>query len=444
MPTATHFGSEAGTVEATPDPSATPPTAAELVITTLKKFWAERRFLGTLMIAGLVVSVIVCLILPPQYESTTVLIPSESAGSNPLAMMGGGGSLQNMVAAASNLGDLVGSRTPSAMFVAILRSRTVADRMIDHFDLLKRYHTRSREAARKDLAAQTSIGEDRRNGLLTITVTDSDKYQAAAMAQAYVDELNHLNSELNVGAAHRQRVFLEGRVAQVKTELDDAQKELAAFSSEHGVFSVDEQSKALMETAARLQGQIAAAEAQLDGLEQVYSSSNVRVQEARGRLAGLRQQLAKLRGAPGNADTGSGDLEGFPSLGKLPSLGVTYVDLWRKNKVLNVVFEVLTQQLELARVEEAKEFPTVKVMDPPNIPEYRTRPKRRTIVLFSGLGALLAGMLWILGRDRWAEVDPAHPIKRFLVELAEAVWSSALVLRLRAQVERLGRRSEPS
>ena len=424
---------------------ALPAPPIEVVLRTCRQLWDERRFCLRLLLAALAGSVMVSLLLPPTYESTAVLIPSEPPTIGAMAKMG---SLGNIASLATGGGELLGMRTPDARFVAILQSRTIADRLVERFGLMKIYGATLRESARQSLANRTFIVGDRKTGLIILTVQDRDRYRAAQIVEGYVSELDRLSSELNIGAAHRERLFLEERVAVIKGQMDSAAEKLASFSSSHAVMAVDEQAKTMMESAARLQGQITALEAQRQGLEQIYNPNNVRVRQIAAQIASLKRELGQLRGFTPALD---GSPELMPSFAALPALGMTYLNLWRENKILNAVFEVLTQQLELARVEEAKELPTVRVLDRPNIAELRVRPRRKMIVFISCLLSLILSASWILARERIRTMDDQHPIKSLYVELSENFARSRTANRmrrvhriLRRGLKRFGNRENPA
>jgi capsule polysaccharide export protein KpsE/RkpR len=310
-------------------------------------------------------------------------------------------------------GDLLGLKSTSAIFVGILRSRTVQDRLIQQFDLRKLYGVQRIENARAQLEDHTTISEDRKSGIITIRVTDSDPQRAAALAQAYVKELNRLVAELSTSAARRERVFLEGRLKAVKEELDQASREFSQFASKNTTIDIKEQGRAMVEAAATLSGQLIAAQAELEGLRQIYTDNNVRVRAIQARVAELKRQLNKLGGDAPDAPAApsDGEVSMYPSIRKLPLLGVTYSDLFRRTKINEVVFEMLTQQYELAKVQEAKEIPTVKVLDVPVIPENKSFPPR-LFILFSGT-VLSMGLAtaWVLADARWREMDPLAPEK---------------------------------
>jgi len=393
--------------------------------TTLERvrlLWERRRFLVGAAMTGLLFGTVLAFLVPKRFESTTQLMPPDSQSSSGMAMLAalsaktGGG----LGAAA---GDLLGVKSSGALFIGILRSRTVEDRLIERFSLKKIYGARLEESARQKLAQNTSISEDRKSGILTITVTDGDPKRAAAIAQAYVEELDRLVSQLSTSSARREREFLEDRLKSVQVDLETAEKEFSQFASKNGAIDIKEQGRAMVEAAATLEGQLIAAKSELEGLKQVYTDSNVRVRATRARIAELQDQIAKLGGkgeSTSSATATQGDLL-YPSIRKLPLLGVTFADLYRQTKVQEAVFEALTQQYELAKVQEAKETPSVKVLDEARVPEKKSFPPRLTIMLFCTFLALVGAAFTTLGKTRWQEMDSQDPRKLFAQEVFQTV-----------------------
>jgi uncharacterized protein involved in exopolysaccharide biosynthesis len=164
-----------------------------------------------------------------------------------------------------------------------------------------------------------------------------------------------------------------------------------------------------------------AAEAQRQGLEQIYTPNNARVRSVQANIDELRRQLNKLGGTGAAPDGSSGESSLYPSIRELPLLGVSYFDLYRRVKIQEAVFETLTKQYELAKVQEAKEIPTVKVLDPANYPEKKAFPPRSLIALSGIVVAFFYGVLLILGRQHWNQIDPADPVKVFLTGVADDV-----------------------
>jgi capsule polysaccharide export protein KpsE/RkpR len=323
-------------------------------------------------------------------------------------------------------GDLLGTHDAGAVFADMLRSRTVEDRIIARFDLRKEYGARYWESARKMLAARTVIAQDRKSGVITITVTDHDPHRAAQLAQSYVEELDRIAAEVNTSAARRERVFIEQRLKTVKQDLDTASQQFSEYSSKNATLDIKEQGKATVEAAAVLQGHLIAAQSELEGLEQIYTISNIRVRTLKARVDELQRQLKKVGGDASNpASANSSPDQEFPSIRQLPLLGVRWTDLYRETKIQETVYELLTQQYELAKIEEAKETPVVKVLDVAVVPERKSGPPRLLLMLFGTVLVLVAASGWVLGNAAWHLVDSEEPRKKLAQDIGAkcmALW----------------------
>ncbi len=223
----------------------------------LRLLWNHRRFFLRAGALGLIASTLIAFLIPKSYTSTARLMPPDSQSNSGMAMMaalaaknpGGFGSLA---------GDLLGVKSSGALFVGVLGSQTAQDRLIQQFDLRKVYGTRLITDARTKLNENTSISEDKKSGIISISVADRNPERAAALANAYVDELNSLVSELSTSSAHRERVFLEERLKVAKQDLDDASNQLAQFSSKNNTLDIQQEGKAMLDVAANLAGQLVA------------------------------------------------------------------------------------------------------------------------------------------------------------------------------------------
>jgi uncharacterized protein involved in exopolysaccharide biosynthesis len=378
--------------------------------------WGRRRLLLRWTIRGLLASIVLALLIPKRYESTTRIIPSDSQSSGPMAMlaaMGGKGSTLGMLA-----NDLLSVKDPSGSFIGILQSDTLLDRLIDRFDLRKVYWDHYMLDARKDLKRFSDISQDHKTGIITIAVTDRDPKRAAALGQAYVEELDRLVAQLSTSSARRERIFIEGRLTTVKQDLDNAAEQFSQYASKNTTIDVPAQAKAMVEAAATLQGQLIAAQSELEGLEQIYTPNNVRVRSLQARIGELKRQMGKMGGdsTPPSADGPKSD-ELYPSIRQLPLLGVRWADLYRETKIQETVYEMLTQQYEMAKIQEAKEIPTLKVLDVAAVPEKKSSPPRAVIVIIGTLFSLALASAWIVSRSRWDQMDPQDPRKQLSQEV---------------------------
>ena len=300
------------------------------------------------------------------------------------------------------------------------------DHLVAQFNLKRAYWERRIEDARRDLEDNTDISVDRKSQIVTIKVTDGDRDRAAAMARMYIDELNRAVAEVSTSSARRERIFLEGRLQEVKADLESAEKDFSQYASQNTAIDIKEQGKTMVAAAATLQGQLIASQSQLEELRQIYTSNNIRVRALQARITELRTQLDKIGGKGESSPAAAGPEKDslYPSIRRLPLLGVAYADLYRRVRVQETLFETLTQEYELARVEEAKEIPTVKVLDAPDIPEKKSWPPRLLIVALGTVLSIFIAVGCVLGSAKWEKIDPQDPGKALAEEVIATVKSN--------------------
>ena len=392
----------------------------------LRLFWNERGHILRMAAYIGMLTLAMGLLTPNSYRSTTRLMPPENqSGAAGLAALLAGkpGSADIGLLA----GNMLGMKSTGATFVAILQSRTAEESIVDQFDLTSVYgsprlHLRvSKDNAIKELEHSTEIGEDHKSGVITISVVNSDPKLASQLAHAYVDQLNRLIAGLSTSAARREREFLEQRLTEVMKDLQDASRELSEFSSKNATLDPKEQGRAMVGAAASLEGELIASESQLKGLEAIYTTNNVRVRSLRARIDELKKQLGNVSGGTSTTITPPGEAANpdmvFPSMRQLPFLGAAYADLFRRAKTQETVYELLTQQYEIAKVEEAKEIPTVRVLDTADVPRLKWGPHRVLWVLLGTIVGLLVGCVWVIAIDRWNHCGSHNPYKILLSEV---------------------------
>jgi len=405
-------------------PEEDPRMRREHQVLQLRLLWENRGFLLRVFVWSVLISGLIVLLIPNHYEAVERLMPPDSQsgmGAAMLSALTGRGTTAGLGAIA---GDLLGVKNSGALFVGILGSRTVQDRLIEEFDLRKVYGESKMEDARKKLTKHTSITEDRKSGIISIEVTDHDAKRAAEMAKAYVNELDRLVAQVSTSSARRERIFLEGRLTAVKEELGTSAHKFSDFASKNTAIDIPAQGKAMVEAAAVLQGQLIAAESELSGLETIYTDQNVRVRALRARVSELRAQLGKLGGNANPSlasSTGNDPVAMYPTIRQLPVLGVTYFDLYRQTKIEETVYELLTQQYELAKVQEAKEIPSVKVLDAAIVPTKKSFPPRLLFTAIGGLVGVICAAAWLFTKRRWTAIDPQDPGKQFALEVFETL-----------------------
>ena len=390
--------------ESAPGPS----TGADATwVSNVDFLWANRQIVVRTSALALVLGAVIALVLPNQYESSARILPPEQATGSAamLAALTGKGSAMNGVASLAN--GLLGGHGNVELFISLLRSGTVGGHLIDRFQLQHVYGNRYVEDTAKRLAHNTTISDDPKSGVITIVVEDTDRGRARDMAQAYVDELNALVVRVNTSSARREREFIEQRLQTVGRDLQQAQVEMSEFSTKNAAIDIKEQTRAMVDSGARLQGQLIASESELDSLQQIYGDQNVRVRAAEARVSTLRRELERESDGKGlqPSNQTSEETQPYPALRQLPALAVPWENLYRRVRIQETVYEMLSAQYETARIEEAKSVPTVSVIDPPGWPERKSSPHRLIIALASALLAFVAASLFLLAQRSWLSVD---------------------------------------
>ena len=313
--------------------------------------------------------------IPKTYLSKTVFVPPQQQQSAAAAAISQLGALSGLAGAAA------GIKTPADQYLALLQSMTVADRLIDEFDLMKVYDVEYRFKAREALTRNVRMTLGKKDGLITIEVEDESAQRAASMANRYVEELRLLTSRLALTEAQQRRVLFETQLKQTRDRLTKAQQVLQASGFTEEALKAD--AKASAEGYARLRAEATAAELRLQALRRGLADTTPEVQQALSTVGGLRTQLARLAEAS--------DLTG----------ATDYVSKFREFKYQETLFELLARQYELARVDESREGALVQVVDEAKPAEHKHRPLRALIAAAATLASLILIAGFLLARQAW-------------------------------------------
>lgn len=323
-------------------------------------------------------------LMPKTYLSSTVLLPPQQQQSAAAAALSQLGALSGALGAATGL------RSPADQYVALLQSATIADRVIDAFELMKVYEVEFRFQARRELSANARISAGRKDGMITIEVEDTDAQRAADMANRFVDELRNLSNTLTLTEAQQRRAFFEQQLAQTRDRLTTAQKALEASGFNQGALRAD--ARAAAEGYARLRAEVTAAEVRLQTMRRQMSDSAPEVGAAAATVAALRTELGRLT-SPATARDGNAD----------------YIGRYREFKYQETLFDLYARQFEIARMDESREGVLIQVVDPARPAEWKTRPKRANIGVTTVLLSFMALAAYVMLRDRMSRNSPGAP-----------------------------------
>ncbi len=363
----------------------------ELLATIIKR----RRLVYVNVIVVGIASLIVSLLLPKWYKAEAIILPPMHESFS----LGLGGALGEL--AGSMLGpsgyELPMLASRADVYETILKSRRVSQEVIHRFDLIKVYKSDNVDLALREIQnhLKTEVGRD---GSLKVSFEAKKNPQLAAdVANHYVATLDRINQETSQSKAKNTRVFIEERLDAAKKDLARAEIALKEFQEKNNTLSLPEQTRAAVEGAAQLVGELTALRIQLGVMSAEMSPNHAQVQEVKNRIRQIDKMLLEIKtGSP--AGSSSVDELMIP-LQKVPELGLQYARLYRELKIQEVIFELLTQQFEQAKIREMEDTPTLQVLQQATPPILKSRPKRIVVILVCVFFALIVSLGIILFAD---------------------------------------------
>ena len=351
----------------------------ELVrIILLRKIVIAAFVLSLAVVAG-----IVAFVINPVYTAEATFLPPNSLSA--------GTSLQSaQFGALGGAGGLLGIKDPSMIYVGILESRSVADELIQEFNLQSVYKTEKLSATEKTLAAHTKFipGKD---SLIGIAVEDTDPRRAADMANAYLKALSKQNDRLVLTEAGQRRAFFEQQLEKEKNQLADAEVELSRTQQQTGLISPSGQAQVQINTIAQTRAAISSREIQLSAINQGETAQNPEVIRLRSEIGELKAQLSQLENS--SAKGGPGDV--MVPTSKVPELSLEYIRKEREVKYHEALFELLLRQLESARLDESHSAPLVQIVDAAVVPDHKSWPPHALLVLLGAFIGAVFGLAWV-------------------------------------------------
>lgn len=326
----------------------TPPEAPFLTVLR-DQFWVIAR--NAVIVA--VVIVAASFLVHDTFTASSVMLPPDQDSEL--------GSLLSGLAGSPALSRAFGfdATTKTNLYLGVLQSRHVQDKLIEQFQLQKVYKQPDREKTEKMLRAHTAIMTTNEE-FIRVSVTEPDPKRAADLANAYVTELDRFlqeNSNLN---ARRRREYLDTRLEDAHATLQKAENQLRDYLVSHRIPAVSTDGAA--EAVGDLMAQKASREIELGTLTRISRQANPRAEQLQSELTQIDAQLARI--PPATTDAGR---------------------LVREVKIQEKILLVLTEEREAARLQEMRNTSTVQVVDAAVPPVHKSAPKRGLL----GVGALL-------------------------------------------------------
>lgn len=357
---------------------------------SLLKHWRvlseSRKMIAAVTISAFIVAVIVSLVIPKQFKATASVLPPQE--ENLLSAAAGLSKIPSIAGLSSSF---LGLKSPADVWVGILRSQNVSDAVIKRFDLKALYATDTIEDTREALAAKVRIDKSIEE-IISISVLDESPERAASMANAFVEELDRINRGTSMSSGRRMRTFVEGQMNDTRKKLEAVEEDIRRFQEKNKAVDIDSQAKAIIEAIGTVKGQIVAKEVALSTLESYAAPTNPNVEILRAEVRGLRDKLREL-------ERGGAGRDVFIPTDEIAGISLQYLTLLREAKIQETVFELLTQQYEMARIQEAKDSSTVQVLDYAVPPDKKAKPRRARLVMLSTFAAFCLSVLGAFSRE---------------------------------------------
>ncbi len=321
-------------------------------------------------------------ILTPVFTATTRLLPPQQQNSAS-ALAAQLGAVAGLVGMGVNL------KTPTDMYIGLIRSRSVSDRIIDRFDLLHVYDLKYRVDARKQLEESTTI-KTGKDGLIMLEVDDTDAKRAAAIANAFAEELSAITSRLAVTEAQQRRAFFQGQIQQAQEGLKRAEASLRETGASEALIKSLPQT--LVAGIAQLRAQVTAQEVRMSMMRGYLTETSPELRLAQLELMSLKAELSRVEHGRPSGNSQSSD----------------YLNRYRDFKYQETLFELMVKQYEMARLDEAREGALIQVVDVALPPERKSKPVRSLIAILAALSAGFLLIIFVFLREayRRARGDP--------------------------------------
>jgi uncharacterized protein involved in exopolysaccharide biosynthesis len=348
----------------------------------------HKRTILYIVLSCSIVAAGISLLIPNKYTAKTRIMPPQQSQSSLSLQM-----LSQVSSVLGLMGKDMGMKNPSELYVAMLKSRTVGDALNQRFDLKRIYRQERTSDTLEQLGAETKVttGKD---GTIGLEFTDRDPRRAAEIANAYMEELSKLTSRLAVTEASQRRLFFEMQLQKAREDLSEAEVAFRRAQEKTGLIEPESQARAIIESVALIRAQIAAKEVQISAMRSFATPDNPDLRRAEQELAGLQVQRQKLE-KQNNAMPG--DIQ-IPTT-KIPEVGLEYLRKFRDLKFNETLYELITKQYELAKMDEAKDAAIIQVLDKAVPPDKKSGPKRTIIVIVTALAAAVLACLWVMMRE---------------------------------------------
>lgn len=367
----------------------------ELLIVLCRRW----RLIALFTFGAAVLAAVAVMLMPKEYTAEALVLPPVQNSSMSAEILN---QLANSSSLASAAGAGLGLRSTGSMYIALFRTKTVEDAVIQRFGLIERYHVKRITDARSVFEGDSTAALDPKDGLIRVSMRDRDPKMAADIANGYVDEFRKFSVNFAISETSQRRVFFQQQLLAADSNLSAAQEAMKNAQQSKGT-QVNAQTRSQVESTAALQAQVTAKELQLQSMRFYATELNPDVIQVKDQLAALRGQLVQLSGSQDSSNANA-----ILPKGKVPEADMETLRSLRDVKYYEMLKELLTKQFEVAKLDEARQGAVIQIADEAVAPDQPSFPRRKIVVFAVTVLAFIFACFWsVIGEEfRRLQKDP--------------------------------------
>lgn len=366
----------------------------------------QRRLIVKSMLLCGVLGLLLSFMSPKMYESSVTFLPP--------AQMGTRGASVGDISAALSAAAGVSFKSAEDFWTAVLKGRTITDRVVNMFDLKQEYHAQAMSAAEGALRSRVSFDIDKA-GLITISVKDPKAPRAAQIANGYITAMHDSMSDMAVDDANQRMAFFDSQVSAERGKLSAAEKDMMDVQRRTGVIALGGQTSEAISQIGDLRARITEKTVELQALRASATDQNPEVQRLKTEIGADQSALARLENE-----------QGHPALGdisaqQVPQATLDYIRAARELRYHESLYDALGKQVEAARLDIARSAPMIQVVDSAVPADHPAGMGRKIWVLVGMLVGFFLGLGFGVLRHFYRQVKTTPEGREKLHELAMAV-----------------------
>jgi len=375
------------------------------LVDLLYPIYKRRKFLMVFCLAVTIAVGIVSILSPKTYNATAVILPISNQDSSLTKALTSTFLEQFGV---SGLGSTASN--PSVVFEAVLKSNELAANVLRRYDYFSRMGINKKSENRivKSFAESVNVTTSKKDTTISVSIQSHDPVFASDLANSYVKELDRYNLNNSFTSARSLREYIEKRMDEADKELDQAQVKLREFQEKNRAVSITQQAEATLKVLGDMESRRVALEVEKATKEKFYKGPHIQIEQLEAQMEALRKNIDSLTYSKESSvpvELEQGKVEFYIPLTRIPGLNFDESKLLLKVKAKTGVVTLLTTQLEQAKLDEAKDMPTIKVLEWSYPPEKPVKPKIRMNIILSLVVSLFLGIFIVFFMEFMHRMD---------------------------------------